>query len=183
MNKITDHSSRALERLAEQLKNKPNLSAVLEAFADQHQIIEDAAWNLYTDRSLETAYGLQLDRLGRLVNEPRAGLEDGPYRIRLKAKLKLDRASGAGPEILEIIGLLTTNTLELVEQFPAAIVLRVKGITAAADAPALASILQRAKAAGVRAILEWTESDPADAFAFDNGGLGFDQGNFAGGAG
>lgn len=178
---VTDHEDRALARLIQQLKGKPRLEGLLRAFVSEVQAVEDALWQVFDQRLLDNAVGAQLDLLGRVVGRERAGMDDDSYRTHLRVQIRLNLGSGTARDVLETFALLVNadlSRLELEEQYPAAFVLRVLGALPVTVDDA-ADILGRAKAAGVRALLEWREGSEAVAFRFD-AGPGFEDGHLAG---
>lgn len=180
---VYDHEATALARLAQYLRDKPNTTAVLGAFTAQHQDLETAVQQLLVDRTLDNAFGEQLDILGDLVGQPREGADDTTYRQRVRARVALNRSSGTSPELIALFLLLVpTATLKLRDEWPAALTLEVNGVAVtSATAAILVYFLRLAKVGGVRAILEWGEAPPAELFQMD-AGLGFDQGKFRGAA-
>lgn len=180
---VTDHAQRAKDRLAEQFKNQPNLAKVLDTLNDQTQKLEDALWQLLTERTMSSALGAQLDALGRIVGQARQGFDDETYRLYLKARVLLNVSSGTKEEIYSIFRPLVdvSTTMRIEEQPPAAFVLRFGGVAfTPAQIQRLIVFLRAAKSAGVRAIMEWFEYDPAEVFTLDIG-PGLDQGHLAGG--
>lgn len=170
MDHVTDHADRAIARLVQQLQGKPRLASLLRAFVGEVQAVEDALWQVLEQRLLDTAVGAQLDLLGRVVGRARQGMSDESYRTHLRVQIRLNLGSGTGNDILGTFALLVGDAtrLQLVEQFPAAFVLRVADTLPVAVADA-ASILQAAKAAGVRAILEYSLFPSSDTFTPDGG--------------
>jgi hypothetical protein len=73
---ITDHEGIARDRLADQFNDKTRLLAVLDAFSEQVQAIEDALWDCIDGRTIQHATGATLDTLGEMVGQPRS--VDGP---------------------------------------------------------------------------------------------------------
>jgi hypothetical protein len=180
MQPITDHAGRAVARLATQLRGKPKMQTLVRALARQAQEIEDAAWPILLE-TVETAAGVQLDKLGRLVGQARSGRTDAGFRLWIRARVLLNRSSGTPEQILTLFTTLTAGSAARVvneEQYPAGFVLRALGPV---DEPrALADVLHAAKLGGVRAILEHLHTPPAAAFSFAGGpGLGFNAGAIA----
>lgn len=167
--KITNHVERALARLPEQHKAKPKLVALLTALAGPAQGVEDALWQLLTERFVTTAIGDQLDTIGGIVGQPRNGMEDDEYRRFIRARISVRRSNGVTEDILRIVNLILFDegaTL-VIERYPeeAAYVLRVEGIAVAAStATAAAGFMRDATSAGVRTTLEYSESAPEDTF-------------------
>lgn len=162
--KITDHLARGLGRLLLQYRDKLKLQQLLAVCIEQVQEIEDALWQLWEERKLDTAAGAQLDTLGAIVGQAREGVDDDTYRLRIRARIRLNRSSGTAEDVYGVMRLLVPEgaTLELLNQPPAGFVLRVndQGVPAATLVPFLVDFLEQASAGGVRGILEYmTVSD------------------------
>lgn len=163
----TDHIEAGLARLVEQLKGKPKLTALLSIFLGQVQNIEDALWQLYTLRWLDTATGAQLDTLGRIVGEPRGNsVDDTEYRKRVRARVRTNLSSGTVNDLIAIFVGCFGLQVEIETQPPAGLSLRITEITTAADVAIYLPFLLEAKAAGVSVVLEWIESEPYETFTF-----------------
>ncbi len=166
---ITNHVERALARLPEQHKNKPKLIALLTALAGPAQGIEDALWQLLVERFVDTAIGDQLDTIGGIVGQPRNGMLDAEYRRFIRARVSVRRSNGVTEDILRVVNLILFNdgaTLTI-ERYPeeAAYVLRVEGVAVAVStATHAAAFMRDATSAGVRSMLEYSESAPEDTF-------------------
>lgn len=174
---VTDHVERAVGRLFEQFNGKPNLEAIVSAFAEQAQEVEDALWQLVTLRTVETATGDQMDRIGEIVGQGREGKGDDEYRLLLKARIKINVSSGTAEDILGVMSAVlgTTPTVRLTEPATACLNLYVEGAATDADTAALLlRFLGEARAAGIGAYLHWSESAPEDTFTLD--GVAPDQG-------
>jgi len=177
LSKITDHADAAVSRLIEQYRDKPNFVSLIRTYANRIQRVEDEMWRLFTERTLESAVGEQLNVLGRVVGQARQGFDDDEYRLHIRAKVKLNRSSGTVPELLEIFRLVTPagTTLQFIPRYPAGFRLRlgVSGFSAAGIA-LLLGFLRAARAAGVWGGLHWITSTEAETFCFDGGdGAGF----------
>lgn len=165
---ITDHKSAALARLAQQLKGKTKLELFMGAFASRYQGPEDALWQLYTERWLDTAVGVQLDVLGRIIGQPRGNsTDDAAYRLRLRARQRANRSSGTVEQILSVFTALGIPVADLWSEpnFPAGFTLHVQDYpTDSATAALYAEFLHDAKLGAVRALLETSEVAAADTF-------------------
>lgn len=171
---VTDHADQAVSRLLEPYRVGASMPALVRALSRQLQELEDVLWDVGQLRRLELATGAQLDLLGRVVGQPREGRSDEVYRLWLRARMRLALGSGGAEDILELFRMLMqgSTSIELEEQFPAGLVLRIDP-SAIIDPSAAAAILDLAKAAGVRAILEAGTSVDTTSFAFDPNGAGF----------
>jgi hypothetical protein len=171
LRRVEDHCADGLALLLEQFKDKPRLAAVLCAFLQQIQELDAAAWQLLTERSIDAGVGAQLDVIGRIVGEPREGRSDTDYRPFLRARILVNRSSGLTEEILTIVRVVLGDVpIALREEFPAAFTVRVADALAISPST-LISLLQQAKAAGVRVLLEYSLVPDERAFTFAPGSL------------
>lgn len=166
----SDHVGKMLARLGEEFR-KPRIQATLSAEAAQYQAIEDAYWQLLAEFGIETAVGWALDVLGRIVDEPRQGATDADYRLRVRARIRVNRSDGTIEDVIDVVRLLigpvllSSATIKLTEYYPAAFVLRVSGITITpAQALIYSSFIRQARGAGIGSGFGWQQTADADAF-------------------
>ena len=167
-----DHAGKMLARLAEEFR-KPRISAVLTGEAAQYQAIEDAYWQLLIEFGVDTATGHALDVLGRIVGEPRQGALDADYRLRVRARIRVNRSDGTIEDIIEVVRLLIGSvllpsaTIKLTEYYPAAFVLRITGLViSATQALIYSSFIKQARGAGIGSGFGWqTTADAEQRFA------------------
>lgn len=182
LEQITDHAERAVDRLPQQHHEKVNLPEIVRILAAPFQELEDVFWALFTERSVDKAVGAQLTILGKIVGQARAGLADDVYRRYIRARISANKSDGSMEDVIRVLSLVVNDDgadIEISLQPPAAFVARVSNVAlAASSVTALNDLLQDAKSAGVRAIIEYYEST-ANLFTLDSG-PGLDQGNFAG---
>lgn len=178
-----DHYAESLTMLLEQFKGKASIAALLASSMTQVQELEDEAFNVLTLRALDVAEGAQLDAIGTIVNLLRDGLTDTEYRARLRIQILINLSSGTAADVLEVFRqLVPTGALLWTDNHPAAFTLDIG--TATLSGAQLAVILQRVKAAAVRALLVYGEPGDAPFFSFGpdpdlNGDTeGFDTGAF-----
>lgn len=188
----TRHAADGEATLLAQFQGLPNWQAIMGPLWDQVQELEDAFWQLYTERLLDAAVGEQLDVIGRVINRKRgsypAGVGAGAgepwvddlYRAILRGHVHANLASGGPEEILRMTALVLTDfpavEIRAVEQFPhqfeiqAAIGALIEGL-----AQAFKPLLVMAKATSVRALFTYHTTDPV--FQFDGAnGSKFDGG-------
>ena len=165
-----DHEGKMLARLAEEFR-KPRISSVLRGEAAQYQAIENAYWQLLTEFGVDTAIGWALDVLGRIVGEPRQGALDADYRLRVRARIRVNRSDGTIEDVIEVVrlligsALLPSATIKLTEYYPAAFVLRITGlIITPTQAQICSSFIKQARGAGIGSGFGWQETADADAF-------------------
>jgi len=66
-----DYPVKAVKRLIQQYRDKPKFNALVELYANIAQEIEDTSFDLLLLRDVETAFGVQLDVIGRIVGQGR----------------------------------------------------------------------------------------------------------------
>ena len=160
-----------------------NIRKLLKCWLAASQYLEGVLQQLYSERGIDTAEGNQLDVLGRLVGQGRAGLDDDTYRRRIRARITANRSKGNIEEILRVTDLIVFDdaaTYVLENQGAAAYVLRVEDIAITlALAEILVGMLRDATSAGVRVIVEYSSLAPsAPWFQWDTVNAGWDQGFF-----
>lgn len=179
----TTYAQEAKDNLIEQFKKKTNFEDLLDVFSGQVQELETVLFQLILERFIEDAVGIQLDRLGQIPGEDREGRDDDLYRIAIKRKIVLNRSSGLAEEVLALVkSIVGSQTIELTlpgdpahfevflpDIFPPSIALGAQ----------VSSVIQDAKAGGVRAIFIWHEAEPAFGFLTTPSALGFTAGKFA----
>lgn len=106
---ITNHIEQAKDRLREQYKGKPTIEALITAWVGQVQELEEILTDLSTYRSISSAYGIQLDLLGELLNKPRNGRSDADYKILLLAKVAKNISRGTPEDVIAVFKILTSS--------------------------------------------------------------------------
>lgn len=150
--------------MKQQFKDKPNILAFLDALTGPIQDIEDAFYDLLTERGVDTAVGDQLDDLGTIVGQPRDGLSDDDYRPFLRARIATNRSNGTINDLIVISELILDDLLSpltIEPQYPAGVVVNVDEELSEDLSDALIGFLRDAKSSGVRLILEYfTDEEP-----------------------
>lgn len=164
----TDHAARAPARALQQYKDAtaPGVVDVVGDLASETQALEDALFQIVDETSLANAVGVNLDRLGAIVDEPRSGESDSPYWIRIAAKILVNRSTGSIDDLVRIFGSLAPGAVvQVIESFPAKISVKVNGVVVP-DPVAFARILRQAKKAGVGTRLEYSTAAAGSGFSF-----------------
>jgi hypothetical protein len=167
-----NHISEALARLLTQFQGQPAMAKTLESYLVQVQELEGVIYSLMADRYIDSAVGAQLDGIGTVVGEPRAGRTDIDYRIAIKGRIRSNRASSRVEDILALfVLLLPTSTFVLTQDPAAAFVIQVsQALGGSAPSPdVMDAQLQRAKGGGVRAHLHYGLVEPAERFTYASG--------------
>lgn len=159
-----DHYEQARLLLIQLFQDKPKFLALLKTFTTEAQEIEQSLADLDTAFDPATAEGSQLDVLGEIIGEARAGKTDADYRIFLLARLLINRSSGTVPQILELFSLVggAGTVAEISQYYPASFVLYlVPGPDYAFSAESYRKLLNEVTPAGVRSDLIYAE-DPTE---------------------
>lgn len=172
LTKKTDHVTEAQGNFIEQFKGKTNLDALMAAWVQQVQDLEDALFEIRDETNIDNAVGVQLDVLGRIVGVDREGRTDADFRVAINARIGLNIGSGTIEEILEQIVALGATNIEFLDVYPAAFDIEIND--AVTNGSEIANVVNDAKPAAVRASVTWHES--TNPFLFGVSGQGFDQG-------
>lgn len=170
----TDHVGDGVDRLLEQFKDRPRIVALLTAYLNQVQDLEDVLWELFLDRWISTAVGEQLNVIGRVVGEKRQGSLDDEYRAFLRARIRANRSVGLLAELVKIVALIQDDNLQVLarEYDPAAVRLEPTGATIV-DARRVARILADAKPSGVALRYVYSETARTGVLLGGDAGGGF----------
>jgi hypothetical protein len=117
---INNHVQLALSKLITQYQNSKNLKALITAFSEQIQIIEDTLGDMNVLRYLPYATGQQLDNIGKIVGLPRPpGLSDAQYTLELYGQIKINTSQGQPEQAIQVFQLFTmVPQVRLFEFFP-----------------------------------------------------------------
>lgn len=99
----TDHVQDGKDKLLTQFKDKPKIEGVLSAYMRQAQDLEDAYFEFLIDRFLADGEGVQLDNIGKIVDETREGKADNVYKIALAGKILGNFSEGTPEDIIAIL--------------------------------------------------------------------------------
>lgn len=126
---ITDLATRASSRFISQYRDRAKLKAIIEkVFGSEAQQLEDALWDLWAKRQVDTAEGVHLERLAKLVGMGGTGLPAADLRRIIKARVLVNRSSGTLADVRAPFEVLAPGGLvQLIEEWPAAFTLRVSG--------------------------------------------------------
>lgn len=169
----TTHQADALARLPERHNNKTKLAALINACTNETQNIENALWQLASERSIGVAVGEQLDVIGRIVGQDRAtSASDAEYRLLLRARMTANQSSGSVNDIVAVFAAILESyeDIELTQYFPAALILSIIGEEPITDAEGtlFADFLSDSKAAGIGAQFHYSTAPSAVTFSCAN---------------
>ncbi len=116
---IDTHVADARSRLLMQYKDRPNLSALIDALLSPVQEIEDVVSSMYGRLDIEGSAGEQLNGIGRIVGTERAGWEDAVYRVLLTARCAQLVSRGTIEEIIGVWKILSqADNIHVLEVYP-----------------------------------------------------------------
>ena len=186
------HAEEAKHHLLWQFHGRPRIEAVVDAFGAQVQLAETVVWQLYTERGVDTAVGVQLDGLGALVGEPRVGRSDAAYRQAVRTKILVNRSNGKQDELYAIVtsALGGTPSMRIQEHQPATFLFYLDSSLGAMTGPELARLLRLAKPLSVAMsligggtfILDHTSVSITDAGIIDHSSISITDPDALGGA-
>lgn len=169
-----NHVELARTRLFWQYEKSPNIAGVLDSIVEQIQDIEDATHPLYQRLLISRMYGVQLDLIGELVAQPRYGLIDALYRIRLTAKIAVNSSTGIRNNIINFMRIIAagrTGNIRIIESYPASFQVSTDIVYTTSELTFIKSSIILIKPLGVRFNGLIIEPPSGLIFAYDNEGL------------
>jgi hypothetical protein len=103
--------------LVQQFKTKQNFINFIQALCSECQLLEDVFKQLYTECSLETAFGEQLDGIGQIVGLDRNGENDDDYRVDLKLQILINASKGQPEILITALKIFTRSTVVILYEF------------------------------------------------------------------
>lgn len=159
---IDNHIQIVNDNLVEQYKESYNLKQMLEAFCLPLQQIEDEGQNLYTNRRIDKAVGVNLDKVGALVGADRNYKSDSDYRRAIYARIIINNGGGSPEDIITAIKLTyAPSNIIYSEIYPASFVIFLEGDTFPKGA---ASLINSIRPLGTNGLV--TYSSDTDFFKF-----------------
>lgn len=132
--------------------------AVAQAFANRHDALMAVNEQVIAGFDLDDAAGVQLDRIGGILQLPRlSGQTDTLYRLLLQVQIELILPSAGTPaNLMRIVELISgTAPTSYSESYPRTVAIGVED-DGSVDFPLLLDRLQRARSAAVLIVLEVT---------------------------
>lgn len=97
--RIDDYTARMRALLIEQYRNSTNFQNKLSITASEIQEVEDVLFQIRDLTSVDTATGATLDLVGENFGEPRNGLSDDEYRLKIYTRIAINNG-GCDPEFI-----------------------------------------------------------------------------------
>ena len=170
---ILTHADDAHERLAQMYRDKPILEGILAAVCAEVQEIENAIWQLASERGIVLLYldgdpqfseavGHQLDVVGKIFRQTRGAMTDAEYRLALRAKIRVLKSSGTVEELIAVFFCVEPDALITVTTWPPAYVtVELSDVIEHWKSDLYRSFLRQARAGGVAGTLLWQEIEDA----------------------
>lgn len=138
---IKDQVAQGEDRSVTQWKSKEVVQGLIKSYMENVQVVEDLYGQLLDDRSVFTAVGVQLDVIGTIVGEARAGKADEPYRQAILDRVSLNSADGTPEKVIELLLTITgSDVAHIFEHYPANIHAFVDGAPTNANSKTLEGI-------------------------------------------
>lgn len=99
------HVANGVALLITQFKEKPRMTALLAAFLNEGQQVENALYGLLA-MQLPTATGAALDLIGKIVGQTRQGMLDAQYVQFIQARIRTNLSDGKVETLIAITLLL-----------------------------------------------------------------------------
>jgi len=117
---MKDYKTEALSRLINKLSEKERVKALIAALPEQLTIFEDTADQVKNERGIDLAIGIQLDKVGEIVGEPRMGRDDDEYRAAILFRIFVNVSKGRPSDLIEAVRVLTqADDVQYLESYSA----------------------------------------------------------------
>lgn len=124
----SDIATNGEERLLPQFNKSEKIKGLLKSLIGAAQPTEDTLFKVMQETGIDTATGVQLDVIGKLLNVPRGTKNDTNYREFLYGQVAVNSANGTPENIITLVRLVTgSQDVALSEYFPAEVHIQVTG--------------------------------------------------------
>lgn len=169
---MMDYAALAKSRLTSVFQEKPAIEAVVCALPSQLTLFEDVADQVKNGRSVDTAIGVQLDKIGLSIGELRQGRSDDDYRQALKFRVFLNVSKGRVSDVMYATKYITeADHIQYMESFPATAILYTDGYESNSSTPSAVQDVAPAAISNVPII----SSFGSDPFRLSGAEDGFDS--------
>lgn len=162
------HVRQGVDRLLEQYKRKERIEGMLSIPLHHIAKLEDAFWQILTERWIDTAIGDQLDLLGRVVNLPRDGADDETYRALIRVEILSLRSQGRPEQLITLCRLTLGDgqfTFDESTDVATVLIRTTDGLALPLPPGFYMRLFKRAMAAGVRLFFEYQQQEGTFRFA------------------
>jgi len=159
---IQQHDEIAARKLAPPFWGKPFVAALLSAFIEQIQALEDTLWEMLELRTLAGADLPRLKVLGKIVVQPRLGFDTEAYRKVIEARALVNVSRGRASDILGALDVLFgAGEYQLTEMGNATLSLTALQPVDAMGLAMAAAILPDVRAGGIGLQFDFSDTDIA----------------------
>lgn len=149
-NQLADYETENPSGIAYETVNTNGWGAMLRAVMSPIQDFEDICTDMLDNRDLDSAEGINLDRIGQIVGAERRGDLDDKYHQVIRAKILENNSDGTAEDIQAAADIFTSaDYTSFFELFPAKFQLTYIGVSASTDYTRLAESIASAKVGGV----------------------------------
>ncbi len=139
---------------------KPKFTSLLRSYARECRRVEDSAWELFEQADVETAGIWALQLLGKLVGQPKHGLNTSQYRRAIKARALANRSQGTLADIFAVLNaILTPIEYSVIETGVANIDISALAALDDDDVDVVQEVLPFARAGGVSINFYYADTD------------------------
>lgn len=112
----------AINNLPEQFRETTNVQNFIATFVSGVQNVENLLASIFLNTELGTSVGIQLDQLGALFGELRAGRNDEDYRAAIRNRISIITSNATPDTLLGIMKLITqSEKVNIHEHYPASL--------------------------------------------------------------
>lgn len=154
-----------IEKILYRFQSSKNITDLMFSLLQEVSVLEDTFTQLYNERNLQDAVGVQLDQIGKLIGEDRQGRDDEEYRKYLYIRTFVNNSNGTISDLEQVI-LKTEDAsfIQIFSHYPASIYIYIKTPTIPDDS--LKDLIEEMLPAGVSLgyIGYWEEDNTLPAF-------------------
>lgn len=125
---MMDYEGIARDRLTNVFADKPRVVRLVTALPRQLTIFEQVADQVRNERGIDSAIGVQLDRLGVMVGEVRRGRPDDEYRKAIRFRIFVNISKGRPSDLNYVTKFLSEgDDVQYLESYPATVYMFTSG--------------------------------------------------------
>lgn len=147
-----------------------NIVKLIRCFVEIIQEREDLYQAMLVAFLVDSAIGVQLDMIGKLVGQGRNGMVDDDYRRYIKARITVNKSDGLIEELITIAKLVVNDEdayFHLINMGSAELLFRVEDITMSwSIAEILMEMLTKAVGGGIRLVFTFSPEPVGTRFRF-----------------
>lgn len=158
---MLDYSAIADARLTNQFQEKPLVKALNSAMVAPLSSSESLADDVKSNRWVNNAVGVQLDKLGSIVGESRLGRNDDDYRVGILFRIFVNTSNATPHDMMQGLALLTSpSDMQHIEQYPATAMMFTNGASIPKDIRNVMQGLAPAAISDVQVLVTFANAPP-----------------------